>query len=713
MSSLVRWTAVLALGLSSCQRTGPATDVPEPEPSQAKADPGAQPGDSPGPDEPIAEPTHPLELVPSRARIMLMARSPLRLAEAWERERLAGAHPIQYGQLVEEMKRNLGLDLLDPADLSRLGIDPSAPAGFAVLSVRDEAFVVFGGLRDASVLIETVEGLAGRPVPRESLGNAELYRVDQELTLVIRNGMLAVVFVDRVRPESPDYPREVARIDPARSLAHAPAMQRAHAGLPDDVDLRGLLDPAGLLRDELDRERQRDQESLADANRRLAEARQRGAQPEEIDSLQQMLQDEQRFIARRRRERQIAELLVSRTIGSVEGIGLAVDASDRGLLGRIHIALTSDSAFRSLLVDDDEPPHALTSLDDDPQLVLSGHLDVGTTIELVSQMALAAGGSYAEINDEIRDELGFDFDRELRSRLDGRVTFALTAREPKAIRGPQDVAELMGGVLAVGVTDEAAVREALDRAVAKLPRVRVEPAPEIGGHRIDLPDDDDPFRVWAGVVGGQLAVGTDLAAMRRLRDGSVGSAGSRWPDPEAWPRLTTGTAAARLAMHHRMPIFLMFGFMESFDSFDFLRDVDFELSAEFPDQDLGAISRGKAVRRLETKRDKAHQAYRELKDQRRAEKLMKVWRHAEKLGLTAGTGRMLDTGLLLEGGHYARGGMGTYVETLMGFDEIDDGETSVDGRLEQARRKVDEVQSRLTDARRKEILRHLAKNPPS
>ena len=104
---------LLALAAPSCERTTPTTDAtvdPSDTPSRPKVD-----------DErptPAADPTHPLELVPARARAMLMAKSPQRLAQIWERDQFVGRFPAAYAELVEEMKREVGHDLFDPAGLA-------------------------------------------------------------------------------------------------------------------------------------------------------------------------------------------------------------------------------------------------------------------------------------------------------------------------------------------------------------------------------------------------------------------------------------------------------------------------------------------------------------------------------------------------------------------------------------------------------------------
>ncbi|MEX1364912.1 MAG: hypothetical protein AB1Z98_17420 [Nannocystaceae bacterium] len=695
---------MLALATLGCQRPATAPEAPH---APDRGTPAGRVDASPSPTA-ATEPTHPLELIPARARIMMMGRSPSWLASAWERERLAAAHPLQYEAMVEDMKRETGLDLLDPTQLSALGIDISAPAGFAVLSVQDEAVALFGGLSDARPLVETIERLLGQPVARRTVGTAEVLELDREVDLVLRGSMFAFVLVDRRHPGSPDYALEVARIDPARSLAHASVMHSAWAGLPNDADLRGLLDPAGLVRDELEASQRREQDELARVNQQMDQARRSGASAEELESLREQVQDQQQFMARRRREQQVAQLLLSRTLGSIEGIGLAVDASDRGLLGRIHVALDPRSAFRELLHDTDQPPGALLALGDEPNLVMSGRLDVGTAIELVSQVALAARGSYAEVNDEIRRQLHFDFDRQLRPLLDGHASFAVTAAEPRGTALSTDAfVELFGGVLSIGVTDEAAARALLDGVMGQWSAQRIEPAPEIGGYRIDA--NDGPLQVWVAVVAGQLVASTDLSTLRRLRDGETGPGGARWADAEAWGHLTRGTAAARLALHHRLPIAAMFGLMGSFDSFDFPNDVDDMLSMEFDGDDIRSIPRGKQVRRLVQQQGRIIDTRRGLRRTRDAERLMAMWTHARALGTTAGTARQVDTGLMLEGGHYVPGGAGAYVEAVMMFDELERDGTTVDAQLEQTRRKLDELETQLLEARRKELQRALGR----
>jgi hypothetical protein len=691
---------LLVLGAPTCQRTAPVTETPT-DPKVATKPPAVDRAPTPA-----ADPTHPLELVPSRARAMLMVRSPQRLAQAWERERFIGRFPAQYASVVAEMKKEIGHDLLDPAALAAVGVDPTAPVGVAMLNLHDEAVVIFGSSSNPQAMIDLFQRVAGKPLVPQKVGEAQLLRVNEELSLVLRHGMFAIVVVDRHRESTPDYAQEVARIDPAQSLAHSASMERAHAGLPHDTDVKALLDVAGIIRDETERSRRDEQQMVGESNRRLAEARQRGSSAEEIGRMQQDLQREQEFMTSRRRERQIGELLLSRTFGAIEGVGLAVDASDQGLRGRIHVALAPEALFRQLFVSSEQPPAAVAALGDAPQLVLSGRLEVGVAIDLFAQAALAAGGSYAQVNDEIRDELRIDFDRDVRPLLDGRATFVLTAGPPLDPKKRKvEINETLGGILALGVSDEAKARAALDAVVGKWPEQRFTPAPEIAGWT--LTRSEWPQALHVGVVAGQLVMSSDLAALRRLRDGQAGPASTHLPDPEAWQRLTTGPGVARLAMHHRLPITLVFGFMRGFDSMDFPENPDHVLAAEFPEQDVFSIPRSAATLRLEKERDRALEASVELSGRHRKAREVMAWNLADAFGITAGVVRQTETGLMIEGGHYVTGGLGGYVEAILA--QAEGGEISPDPELARARKRQEEVTARLLKARRKEIQRAVDK----
>jgi hypothetical protein len=698
----LRLPLLLALAMVTCQRATPATEpttAPTDAPTRPKVDDRKAP-------TPAADPTHPLELVPARARAVIMVRSPQRLAQIWERERFVGRFPAEYERMVADMKREVGHDLLDPSGLAAIGIDPSAPLGVAVLSFQDEVFVVFGGTGNPTAMLETLRKGTGKPLPPEVVGEAQIVRVDGELALVLRHGMFAMVVDDRHDDGGPDYARELARIDPAQSLAHSATMERAHAGLPHEADVHAMLDIAGIIHDELDRSRRREQEMVGEVSRRLAEARQRGASAEELASLQQQVQHQQEFVVRHRRERQVAEILLSRTLGAVEGIGLTVDAdAARGLLGRIHLALTPDAMFRELLVASDRPPAAIVALGDAPQLVLSAQVDPGIAIDLFAQAAMATGSSYAEVNEEVLRGLRVDFDRAVRPLLDGRGTFVLTtppSLDPKRAK----VDEAVGGLLALGVNDEAKARALLDEVVGKHGDQRFTPMPEISGWT--LTRSEHPREIHLGVVAGQLVVGTDIAAFRRLRDGQAGPASGQFPDPEPWQRLTEGAGAGRLALHHRLPSAAVFAFAGAFGSFDFPRNPDNDLSEEFPGEDVFSVPRSPATLRSDTEHEKAFAAKSKLQERKRNELQAAAWNLAGALGITAGVVREVDTGLVIEGGHYVAGGLFGYAETIVGLVRAAKGESD-DPELARAQKRREQAYARLLEARRKDVQRAIRK----
>ncbi len=696
-ASVNRWILLLTLGVGACQRPAETSAVPQ----EASAVPApAVPASVAA--EPFAEPTHPLELVPARARLMLMARSPQRVAQVWERDRLSGLYPDDYERMSSDLKRMLGVDALDPRQLDAVGIDATAPVGVAVLSFENEALMFFGASPDPVRLVQALEGSLGRPLPAETIGTAQVVRLEQKLWLVTRHGMFGFVLVDRPRQGSPDYAAEVARLDANDSCAHAGPMASAHTNLPREADLHGMLDLAGIIRDAMQRQRTRAQQRVAAASRELVEARQRGANAEELSHLRDIIRDSERAAASRRREQQIGEQLFERTVGQLEGIGLVLNADERGLHGRMHLALSPNALLRELLVPSPSAPAALLALSDEPLLVSSARVDVGVALDLLTQTAAAAGGSYSEIDAELVDELGVHFDRDVRPLLDGRMTLAVTNRDPPPGVWLDDLGDTIGGVWATGVNDPVAARSVLDAWVATWPGHAWTPVPDVDGYSLDL----EPGRtIWLGVVADQFVATTDLATIRRMRDGVTGPVASTVPSPQAWQTLTGGSGAARLALGQRLPMFTLFSMAAAFDSVSFGRSIDDTLEQEFPGHDVASLPASAKVRRRNDTFEKRRGEREDLDRQIGRRRLQQAWERARALGTTALVVRPVTTGFVVDGGHYAPGGVAAYVETLLQLARWQQARTELDPQLQRAEAAEDEARRRAEDARRRQIQR--------
>jgi hypothetical protein len=262
------------------------------------------------------------------------------------------------------------------------------------------------------------------------------------------------------------------------------------------------------------------------------------------------------------------------------------------------------------------------------------------------------------------------------------------------------------------VKDEVKARALLDQAIGKhtekRPEQRFTPTPEISGWT--LTRDEAPRTVHFGIVKEQLVVGTDLATIRRMRDGQVGPAGGRFADPEPWQRLTEGSGVGRLAMHHHLPTSMVFAFMGEFDGFMFSPNADDQLASEFPEADVFSIPRSAATKRVEKEREKAFQARMKLSTELRNERQAVAWTKASALGITAGIVRETDSGLVIEGGHYVAGGVFGYAETIVGL--IRGGKTEAPA-LARSRKRMEDLDARVLEARRKDVEKEVAKRKKS
>lgn len=702
-----RWS--LALVLAAGCRPGTRVELPESEPASEVASSeteGVEEGASG--DELPAEPTHPLEMVPARASGMLMARSLQRIAEIWERDRLAGQYPEVYADMARPFLRDFEIDLFDPGQVTKLGLDPSAPVGVAMIDPHNSAIAFFGGLSDPDLFLTSLQGFVESSPKIQNVGTARLMVLKEgfeQVSVVVRGTMFAVVIwsdgdFDGVHPV--DYAYEVATISPSGSLAHAEPMKRAHAALADDADLHGLLDPAGLVFGEIEWERRRSRDRLKAAEVELAEARSRGASADELRNLQEMINATRVELMAKDRELQVVNLLLSRTVGSIEGIGMSVKSSDEGLLGAIHIALTPDSVARELFVSDDAPPRALLAADLEPLFAAAGRVDVDVALGLLAQLMLATGSSYAEVNEEIRRDTTLDFDRQLRPLLDGRAALMIVDAEPMAGKKARDIDDWLTGAMTVGLKDPNEARELLKQIEPALIDVGWTKAKEIEGYTRMM--GSAPDQLWMAVIDDQLVLSTDLPMLRKIAQGKPGSASTTMPSDAAWARLTEGRTVFRAGIGHGLISSTFFGFSMGF------RDVKTAAVAELSsDMNTAQIRMGPKVRRAMERVEDLDNLVFELGHEQVEERARMSWQRLGALGMTIGAARMTDTGILIEGGHYIRGGMGRYVETFMGLEALGRAPTSVDAKLDKARADRDAAQERFNRMRMKEVERALKK----
>lgn len=691
----LRWPLALVLAVGC--RPGTRVERPEPEPEpQVAASDGEGTDASTAEDDLPAEPTHPLEMVPARASGMIMARSLQRIAEIWERERLAEQYPEVYAKVAQPFLQEFALDLLDPRDVDKLGIDPSAPVGMALLDPRDTAVVFFGGLNDPDLFLKSLRRFVGPTPPIQNVGEAQLMVIREgfeRTSIVVRGNMFGFVTwsdgdFDGVHPI--DYAYEVATVRPSDSLAHAEPMSKAHAALADDADLQGLLDPAGMLFAELEWSRRIARERLKAAEAELAEARSRGASADEIRNLQEIINATRAELMAQDRERQLVNVLLSRTVGSIQGIGMSMNADQRGLVGAIHIALTPDSVARELLVSDEAPPRALLAAELEPLFAAAGRVDVDVAIGLLAQVMLADGSSYAELNEEIRRDTTLDFDGQVRPLLDGRAAVMVVDAEPTVGDDVRDVERWLTGAMTIGVKDPDQARAWLKQLEPMLLGAGWTKAKEIEGYtrKMNFPD-----RLWLAMVDDQFVLATDLPMVRRIAEGKSGSASTKMPSEEAWARLTEGNTVLRAGVSHGLLAMTLFGLSTDFVGVTGMADAR-------DDTPMG--------RKVQKARERAkalgNQVFR-LRQQQIAERARMIWRRLGALGMTIGAARMTETGVLIEGGHYIRGGMGQYAEALMAIEGIDEAPTSVDARLEKLRAEHTAARVRFEGLRQKEVER--------
>jgi hypothetical protein len=665
--------------------------------SQAEPDPA---GVTEAP-EPPREPTHPLELLPATTQGVLVAESPARLVEVLGLSTAIAEHGPTFDEWQREIVTPLGFDPLDPSALPSLGIDPSGPCGIALLDVNHEAFAFFATVAREEPILELVK----RFVPDAAharRGDARIITLERDAAIVLRAGFVAVVVIDRLRDQAPAFAEAIATGDGKTSLPHGPAWRAARAPLPTEADLVGFFDVAGTTRRALAHQRRRRGDVESDFARELAEARSRGATAQEIADLQRAQQDRRQRAVQDAAEAARIEHVAERLVGSVEGIAFAVDSTPDGLLGSLHVALTPTAPWRDLFRTETHTPPALTALGDRPLLVGSAAVDVDVLVGVFDEILQIDGKSFEDLRRETEREAGIDVLGILRPLVDGRAAGALTIPRLDGARAPEELGEMIGGFVSIGVTDPVRGAAVLDTLAAFLKPAGLVKALPGGGHRFTI--DGGPA-IHAAAIGDSIVATTDPDHLGRIRASKPGPGIDAVRPIALREPLVRGGAAMRLGMHHGMLFGLVWGLMRSFPFEDFRDDPLTTLSGEFSDVDVHAMSRSAATKRAQKRFDRADAGAKKAREALRREESRRMFASAERLGTTYGHIREVPSGLLAEGGHYVEGGAPTYLDAILDFAELDKLELSERTAMERTRADADTARQALLEALRVDATR--------
>lgn len=473
----------------------------------------------------------------------------------------------EFNMVRSQARTELGVDPFDPKEWAKVGLDVHGPAGVGVLDVEAEGFFLYASLTDQAAFEKLIDRVVERAGMREELSTAEVgrgrvYRFGDELSVVLREGVAVLVFVDNPERVGRDYTATVATIDPREALSHQGAHQWAREQLVDGDDGMIFVNPKALL-EQFDRADARDTNDYGVRYTReeLDRARAEGASQDMIRELEARLEEERRW----QREREAAEagrrVVVDRLIGPIGSAMLAADLRGDTIVAHGRLLIPGEGLLRALFEPIVVESPLLTTLDEPPLMLVDGRLNMGALLELVELLARADGEELTALNAELRAELGVDVLGVLLPTLTGAGGFAITQHRPPDPSKLGEISKSFGVAAHAELTTPDAMRTLLDGLATNKGLGGVLARAKRGdGWVLSVPKWRD---VAISVVGSRLVASTDTKLAARVADARAGKQAAALADPDHPLRGTVATPSLR--MYQRFSALAMLGTHEPWE----------------------------------------------------------------------------------------------------------------------------------------------------
>jgi hypothetical protein len=484
---------------------------------------------------PLAPVTRAAELLPANTMMLMDVAGPTRIAEIVGRDALVKQFPKEYRDMARELTRDAGVDLLDPAELTGIGVDVKGRMGVAVIGVQPFTVALYWSVSDAGRFRQFAVEMLRRQqkeVISVPMSGAELLRLDGMRTAMVLRGPLAMIVV-RDGPEAQDdLALKIATADPNLSLANDRAFRKATGALAP-ADWTTYLD-AGAMWSRVRAADEKPPEAPNWAREELKTARANGATPERIAELEQQAKDidasEKQWADRRRAERD----LVEKVVGESGHMVWTISSKPGGLVGEGQLELGAEGLVMKVLRNHAGTPVLPKALSGRPIAMFTGAMDVPELIGLADLFLRTEGTSWAELGADVKKNLEVDVDAELKPLLTGTGGAAVTLDGKLSSLG-SDVAKQIGMAIDLELADAAKARALLDRVgkrmIAEIRRqkstdVAVKRDAKSGAWVVSITKWRN---VYVQVAGDHLVVSSDPDLAKRITSGAPGGAAGQTP----------------------------------------------------------------------------------------------------------------------------------------------------------------------------------------
>jgi len=551
------WLVVLlfsAILCGQCSKDGPAEKKAEPE-KKAEGPSVEAAGDKegPAPVEPAAEKPKPeisafpegataldeveaLRYLPPDTLMVVVAANTEELLDRLGRETLTKKYARYYEMAVAEVTQVVGQNILIPKNLREVGLDPSAPVGFALLDIPRPVAVAFAKLSDPDKFKTTVYAVAGKlgeKMEPHVVGDALAIcpRNDEEVCLVIRDKHLFLHMADMSDEKALEATLRFAGRPLKNSLVDGERFKATVSNLKYGKDVAGYVDFGALAKavmGVMDAD-----DDWASSSTKYSEEELKKAQDAkdeaQIKYWEERIKEDKEWAERMKKRREAEQKMFSTLFGSLGGgLSFGIELTDKAIKLKTYTQMTEGSMMARAIKPGSGIPILLKALSKRPFYMGTFNIDVKTYMEFIDLLTATEGMSGQEMRAMFTAATQLDLDRDILALLTGEGGFALTGQLEKVFDDEKELFAAIGGSAVLGVTDVEKANSVLEK-LAALPLASDFVKKEGSTYVVPVPEWKN---VYVSVAGKNIVASTDREFAGAVEKGGGDSFVAKLDNPE-------------------------------------------------------------------------------------------------------------------------------------------------------------------------------------
>ena len=363
--------------------------------------------------------------------IVIVATDPQSLLNRLGREALTKKFANYYEKGVAEVAQTIGHNILDPKNLPEVGIDPTAPVGFALVKISRPVGVFFFGLSDADKFKTSLYSVAGRvneKMEPHVVGDSMVIcpRNDEEVCFILKGNIAFVHFADMSDEKALESAMAfAARTADLPSLGTDEGFMATIKALKYGKDAAVYVSMSGLLKGVLGVENGWAKDSLDNAKNQLEKYKKEENQTE-VKYWEGRVKDAEEWYEKDIKRQAKQQEMLKALMGGLEGMVMGASLEDRSIKLKSYTELPPDSPWSKIALGVEGISPLVTFLPKTPLYMAHAKVNIEEYLKMLEPIIGAEGISMEQMREMFKVATELDLDQDVLATLSGEIGFAIS-----------------------------------------------------------------------------------------------------------------------------------------------------------------------------------------------------------------------------------------------------------------------------------------------